>query len=111
MKRAAVPPSTLPQPKATVAGGQGSGHGTVAAPAPLAAARRPVPAVSSDDDIYDRAVSIVRRERTADPVILERRLGIGYVMAMLLLEQMARDRIVSDADDDGHRRVLIGRAA
>ena len=84
-------------------------HALVAA-APTAESWTPAPG-RIDDTLYDRAVEIVRREQSAQSTLLRRLLNISYPAALDLLEQMARDGIVSTADAEGHRHVLLGRAA
>lgn len=64
-----------------------------------------------DDGLYDRAVDLVRREQSAQTNLLKRSLNISYPSATELLEQMARDGVVTAADAEGQRRVLMGRAA
>jgi DNA segregation ATPase FtsK/SpoIIIE, S-DNA-T family len=84
------------------------------AEAPVMQARVPVwqPAPTRvEDALYDRALALVRREQTVDPTVLRRNLGISYGDALILIEQMAHDRIVSAADASGYRTILIGRAA
>jgi DNA segregation ATPase FtsK/SpoIIIE-like protein len=87
-----------------------------APPAPSAAQTTRVPLwqpapVHLDEALYDRAVALVRREQSAETSLLRRSLCVSYADALSLLEQMSRDRIVSPADDNGQRIVLIGRAA
>jgi DNA segregation ATPase FtsK/SpoIIIE, S-DNA-T family len=65
----------------------------------------------ASDSLYDRAVDVVRREQSAQASVLKRELSLTYGMAAELLDQMSRDGIVSAPDSDGHRRVLLSRAA
>ncbi len=71
----------------------------------------PTGAVGINDALYDRAVSLVRREQSALPNLLRRHLHVSYGEALDLLAQMTRDRIISPADEEGYHTVLIGRAA
>ena len=45
----------------------------------------------SDDDLYDRAVATVLRDRKASTSYIQRRLGIGYNRAADLIERMERE--------------------
>ncbi|MBS0242538.1 MAG: DNA translocase FtsK 4TM domain-containing protein [Proteobacteria bacterium] len=59
------------------------------------------------DELFDRAVAIVHRDGKASTSYLQRRLGIGYNRAALLIERMEEEGIVSAPDASGRRRVLI----
>src|SRR5690554_1902974 len=50
---------------------------------------------SSGDDLYDRAVAIVARDRKASTSYVQRQLQIGYNRAANLIERMEREGIVS----------------
>ncbi|MEZ5851937.1 MAG: DNA translocase FtsK 4TM domain-containing protein [Hyphomicrobiaceae bacterium] len=63
---------------------------------------------SEEDDLYDRAVALVHRDRKASISLLQRRLSIGFNRAAGLIERMEADGIVSTADGVGRRRVLLG---
>ncbi len=65
----------------------------------------------ASDSLYDRAVDVVRRSQSADASVLKRDLSLTSGMAIELLDQMARDGILSAPDAGGQRRVLLGRAA
>jgi S-DNA-T family DNA segregation ATPase FtsK/SpoIIIE len=60
-----------------------------------------------DDELYDKAVALVLRDRKAAPSYLQRRLGISYAAAARLIERMACDGIVGPADSAGRRQVLL----
>jgi S-DNA-T family DNA segregation ATPase FtsK/SpoIIIE len=60
------------------------------------------------ENLYDRAVAIVVRERKASTSYLQRRLLVGYNRAAALMERMEQDGIVSAADHKGRRQVLVG---
>lgn len=64
------------------------------------------PASASDDEYYDRAVDIVLSERRASRGYLQRRLGIGYMLAADLIERMERDRVIGPPAYNGHRLIL-----
>ena len=59
------------------------------------------------DDVYDRAVAIVLRDRKASTSYIQRRLSIGYNRAADLIERMERDGIVGAANNVGKRDILI----
>lgn len=63
--------------------------------------------VAPDDELYDKAVALVLRDRKAQPSQLQRRLGISYAAAARLIERMAVDGIVGPANSAGRRQVLI----
>jgi len=65
----------------------------------------------ASDDLYDRAVAIVHRDRKASTSYIQRRLSIGYNRAADLIERMEREGLISPADSVGRRRVLMGEAA
>ncbi len=60
-----------------------------------------------DDDLYDRAVAIVLRDRKASTSYLQRRLSIGYNRAADLIERMERDGLISAANNTGKRDILV----
>jgi S-DNA-T family DNA segregation ATPase FtsK/SpoIIIE len=59
------------------------------------------------DDIYDRAVDIVARDRKASTSYLQRRLNVGYNRAATLIERMEKEGVISTANHSGRRDVLI----
>jgi S-DNA-T family DNA segregation ATPase FtsK/SpoIIIE len=61
----------------------------------------------SGDDMFDRAVEIVQRDRKASTSYLQRRLSIGYNRAATLIEQMEKRGIISTANAAGKRDILI----
>ena len=58
------------------------------------------------EDLYARAVAIVRRDQKASTSYLQRRLLVGYNRAADLMERMEREGIVSAAGYNGRRQVL-----
>jgi len=62
------------------------------------------------DDLYDKAVAIVLRDRKASTSYIQRRLSIGYNRAADLIERMERERLVSPANATGKRDILFGPA-
>jgi len=62
---------------------------------------------STGDDLYDRAVAIVARDRKASTSYIQRQLSIGYNRAANIVEKMEREGVVSSANHVGKREVLI----
>ena len=61
----------------------------------------------SGDDLYDKAVSIVLRERKASTSFLQRHLKIGYNRAASLIDRMEAEGVISSANHVGKREVLV----
>ena len=62
----------------------------------------------SGDDLYDRAVAVVTRDRKASTSYIQRRLQIGYNRAASLMEKMEREGVVGAANHAGKRDILAG---
>ena len=62
----------------------------------------------SGDDLYDRAVAVVTRDRKASTSYIQRRLQIGYNRAASLIERMEQEGVVSQANHAGKREILAG---
>ncbi len=58
------------------------------------------------EDIYQRAVELVRREKKASTSFLQRHLQIGYNRAATLMEQLEKNNVVSPPSHSGKREVL-----
>jgi DNA segregation ATPase FtsK/SpoIIIE, S-DNA-T family len=58
------------------------------------------------DDLYDKAVALVCRERKASTSFVQRHLQIGYNRAARLIERMEKEGVVSAANHVGKREVL-----
>ncbi|MGI9461230.1 MAG: DNA translocase FtsK 4TM domain-containing protein [Alphaproteobacteria bacterium] len=58
------------------------------------------------EDMYSRAVEVVRREKKASTSFLQRHLQIGYNRAANLMEQLEKNGVVSPANHSGKREVL-----
>ncbi|MBU6371824.1 MAG: DNA translocase FtsK 4TM domain-containing protein [Alphaproteobacteria bacterium] len=61
---------------------------------------------ASGDDLFDRAVQIVLRDRKASTSYLQRRLQVGYNRAASLIERMEKEGIISNANHAGKREIL-----
>ncbi|NYZ15922.1 DNA translocase FtsK [Azospirillum sp. RWY-5-1] len=62
------------------------------------------------DDLYMQAVSFVVREQKVSVSSIQRQLQIGYNRAARLVERMEQERIVSPANHQGKREVLLSPA-
>jgi len=61
----------------------------------------------SGDDLYDKALALVARERKATTSYIQRRLQIGYNRAASLIERMEQEGVVSSPNHKGVREVLL----
>jgi S-DNA-T family DNA segregation ATPase FtsK/SpoIIIE len=60
------------------------------------------------NDLYDRAVAVVTRDRKASTSYIQRRLQIGYNRAASLMERMEQEGVISQANHAGKRDILAG---
>ena len=60
----------------------------------------------SGDELYDKAVDIVLRERKASTSFIQRHLQLGYNKAATLIERMEREGVISGANAVGKREVF-----
>jgi S-DNA-T family DNA segregation ATPase FtsK/SpoIIIE len=60
----------------------------------------------SGNELYDKAVDVVLRERKASISFVQRHLQIGYNRAATLIERMERDGVIGPANHVGKREVL-----
>jgi DNA segregation ATPase FtsK/SpoIIIE, S-DNA-T family len=60
-----------------------------------------------EEDLYEKAVALVLRDRKASTSYIQRRLSIGYNRAADLIERMEREGIVGGANNVGKRDILI----
>ena len=58
------------------------------------------------DELYDKAVDIVKTEKKASTSFLQRKLQIGYNRAARIMETMEKKGIVSQANHVGKREIL-----
>jgi len=68
----------------------------------------PDPAGAGGDDIYERAVAVVRRERKASTSLLQRKLNIGYGRAARMIDRMEADGLIGPDRGAGKPRELLG---
>lgn len=66
-----------------------------------------IPGGNGGDELYQKAVEIVRRDRKASTSYIQRRLQIGYNRAATIMEQMEDQGIVSEPNHKGRREVLL----
>ncbi len=60
------------------------------------------------NELYDKAVAIVIRDKKASTSYIQRRLSIGYNRAASLIERMEDEGVISSANHAGKREVLVG---
>ncbi|MBL4906127.1 MAG: DNA translocase FtsK 4TM domain-containing protein [Sneathiella sp.] len=58
------------------------------------------------DELYDRAVELVCRERKASTSFVQRHLQIGYNRAARIIDQMEKEGVIGSANHVGKREVL-----
>jgi S-DNA-T family DNA segregation ATPase FtsK/SpoIIIE len=61
----------------------------------------------SGDDLYDKALAIVARDRKPTVSYVQRRLEIGYNRAARLIERMEEEGVISKPNHQGKREVLL----
>ncbi|HWA69997.1 MAG TPA: DNA translocase FtsK 4TM domain-containing protein [Rhizomicrobium sp.] len=61
----------------------------------------------SGDDLYDKALAVVARDKKASTSYIQRRLQIGYNRAASLIERLEQDGVVSSPNHKGVREVLL----
>ncbi|MFN3616333.1 MAG: DNA translocase FtsK, partial [Rubrimonas sp.] len=64
----------------------------------------------SEEQLYDRAVAIVARDRKCSTSYIQRKLQIGYNRAARLVEEMEAQGVVTPANHVGKREILVGQA-
>ena len=62
------------------------------------------------DDIYQRALAVVRRERKASTSLLQRKLNLGYGRAARLIDRMEEEGIVGPDRGAGKPREVLVEA-
>jgi S-DNA-T family DNA segregation ATPase FtsK/SpoIIIE len=63
--------------------------------------------MDSGDDLYDKALAVVARDKKASTSYIQRRLQIGYNRAASLIERMEQDGVISAPNHKGVREVLL----
>ena len=59
------------------------------------------------NDLYDKAVAIVLRDKKASTSYVQRRLSIGYNRAASLIERMEQEGVIGPANHAGKREILV----
>ena len=62
---------------------------------------------SASDDIYERAVAVVKRERKASTSLLQRKLNIGYGRAARIIDRMEDEGIIGGDRGAGKPREVL----
>ncbi len=60
------------------------------------------------DDLYEKAVKVVMRDKKCSTSYIQRRLSVGYNRAASLVERMEQDGIVGPANHVGKRAIIAG---
>ena len=60
------------------------------------------------DDLYDKAVKVVLRDRKCSTSYIQRRLAVGYNRAASLVERMEKEGLVGPANHVGKREIISG---
>ncbi len=66
-------------------------------------------AAEDGNDLYDKAVKVVLRDKKCSTSYIQRRLGIGYNRAASLVERMEKEGLVGPANHVGKREIVNGR--
>ena len=64
-------------------------------------------ATASGDELYDKAVAIVLRDKKPTTSYIQRRLSIGYNKAASLIEKMEQNGVISAPNIAGKREILV----
>ncbi len=67
-----------------------------------------LPGGGSGDELYDKAVAVVLRDKKVSTSYIQRRLQIGYNRAASLIERMEQEGLISPANHAGKREILVG---
>lgn len=63
------------------------------------------------DDLYEKAVKVVMKDRKCSTSYIQRRLSIGYNRAASLVERMEQEGLVGPANHVGKREIIAGKGA
>ncbi|MFT6332096.1 MAG: S-DNA-T family DNA segregation ATPase FtsK/SpoIIIE [Lentimonas sp.] len=61
---------------------------------------------NADDDLYNKAVMIVKRDKKPSISYVQRQLRIGYNRAAILIERMENEGVVSEPNISGKREII-----
>jgi len=62
---------------------------------------------NQNDELYDKAVELIAREKRASTSFIQRHFKIGYNRAATIIEKMEENNVVSKPGRAGKRDVLI----
>ena len=62
---------------------------------------------TSGDDLYDRAVQVVLKDKKVSTSHVQRRLQIGYNRAANLIDRMEDEGLITPADHVGRRKIIV----
>jgi S-DNA-T family DNA segregation ATPase FtsK/SpoIIIE len=65
-------------------------------------------AAEDGNDLYDKAVKVILRDKKCSTSYIQRRLGIGYNRAASLVERMEKEGLVGPANHVGKREIIRG---
>ncbi|SIQ85737.1 DNA segregation ATPase FtsK/SpoIIIE, S-DNA-T family [Rhizobium sp. RU35A] len=71
--------------------------------------RTPMGAADDSDDLYEKAVKVVMKDRKCSTSYIQRRLSIGYNRAASLVERMEQEGLVGPANHVGKREIISGK--
>ncbi len=71
----------------------------------------PLAGAGPDDELYDRAITLILQHRKASTSFIQRHLQIGYNRAARIVERMETEGVVSSANHVGKREVLVSGPA
>ncbi|WP_439624907.1 DNA translocase FtsK [Shinella sp.] len=60
------------------------------------------------DDLYEKAIKVVMRDRKCSTSYIQRRLAVGYNRAASLVERMEKEGLVGPANHVGKREIISG---
>jgi S-DNA-T family DNA segregation ATPase FtsK/SpoIIIE len=63
------------------------------------------------DELYDKAVKVVMKDRKCSTSYIQRRLSVGYNRAASLVERMEQEGLVGPANHVGKREIIAGGRA
>ncbi len=63
---------------------------------------------NSGNELYDKAVQVVLRDKKVSTSYIQRRLQIGYNKAATLIERMEEEGLISAPNSKGRREILVG---
>ncbi len=65
-----------------------------------------IPEQNSGDELYDKAVAIILRDKKVSTSYIQRRLSIGYNKAATIIERMEENGVISAPSTTGKREIL-----